>query len=174
MSKDLATGNDTDQKPPLKNLSFIKRFRNLCRGSLQDHHSGVLTDKGYIRTMTAPILVVDDSQTLRLSLVKMISDLGFTTIEAGSGLEGLEALQANPEIQLVLSDYNMPDMNGIEMINQIKSVDQIKHVKCVIVTSIGKEGNALLQAAKEAGVIAWITKPVQKKQLQNLISKLGI
>jgi len=124
--------------------------------------------------MAGPILIVDDSQTLRMSLIKMISDLGFSAVEAGSGLEGLEVLQANPDIHLVLSDYNMPDMNGIEMVNKIKSIDTLKHVKCVIVTSIGKEGNALLQAAKEAGVVAWITKPVQKRQLENLITKLGV
>ena len=120
------------------------------------------------------VLVVDDSKTIRMTISKMLRDIGIANLEASTGDEALEILQENPHIKLVLADYNMPDLNGIEMVNRIKKDQNLKHISCVMVTSIGVGAEKLLKSAKEAGVVAWLTKPVNKRQLESLVEKLGV
>ncbi|NRA45359.1 MAG: response regulator [Oligoflexales bacterium] len=124
--------------------------------------------------MAPVVLVVDDSKTVRMTMSKMLRDLGLAAAEASTGDEGLRLLRENPQVKLVLADYNMPDLNGIEMVKRIKSDQDLKHIHCVMVTSIGVEADRLLEIAKDAGVIAWLTKPVNRRQLKSLALKLGV
>ena len=124
--------------------------------------------------MESVVLVVDDSKTVRLTTSKILKDLGFATLEASTGDEGLSLLRENPHVKLVLADYNMPDLNGIEMVDFIKKDKDLAHIFCVMVTSMGTESDRLLNAAKDAGVVAWLTKPVSRKSIASLVEKLGV
>lgn len=123
--------------------------------------------------MTNPLfLIVDDSKTVRLKTVGLIKKLGYECLQAETGQEGLEKLRENNDIQIILTDFNMPDMNGIEMVSLIKNDKQRKHIHCVMVTSMGKEGKTLMEAAKLAGAVAWLQKPLLLEQLKLLMEKL--
>ncbi|MFK7824665.1 MAG: response regulator [Oligoflexales bacterium] len=124
--------------------------------------------------MESVVLVVDDSKTVRLTTSKMLQELGFSILEASTGDEGLRLLRKNPHVKLVLADYNMPDLNGIEMIDFIKKDESLTHIFCVMVTSMGTEADKLTKTAKDAGVVAWLKKPINKRQLASLVEKLGV
>ena len=67
-------------------------------------------------------LVIDDSRAVRMLIGKILRDLGFHVSEAGNGREGLEKLRGNPEIRLVLVDWNMPIMDGLEATRNIVKI----------------------------------------------------
>ena len=69
----------------------------------------------------AKILIVDDSETLRLELKQSLEGAGHHIVEGSDGLEGLNEAKANSDIQLIISDYNMPQMDGYEVCRRLKS-----------------------------------------------------
>jgi two-component system chemotaxis response regulator CheY len=73
------------------------------------------------------ILVVDDSSTMRRIIVNTLGRLGYKdVVQAADGVEAWEALQANPDIGVVITDWNMPNMNGLELVKKIRAQDKYK------------------------------------------------
>lgn len=119
--------------------------------------------------MAKKVLVVDDNATIRSLSRKVLEGIGFEVSEAEDGQAGLEAAQADG-FQLVLADINMPRMNGIEMITEIRKLDAYKRVPVLIIST---ENNAqIMQKGKAAGANGWLVKPFQREKLLGILQKL--
>lgn len=105
----------------------------------------------------AHVLVVDDSSTLREIVASFLSKNGFEVAIAIDGRDGLRKLQTDPGIRLVLSDINMPHMDGLTMAEKIRNDLGNRDVRIVMLTT---EDNANMRArGKAIGVTGWIVKP---------------
>ncbi|MBC7465029.1 MAG: response regulator [Bdellovibrio sp.] len=111
----------------------------------------------------AKILIVDDSMTIRKVLRMMLQNEGHEFIEAVDGIEGLSKFEQTPGIQLVLTDVNMPNMDGLTMCERLRQTEIGKDVTIFVIST---EGNTELKLrAKAAGVSGWMTKPPQADKL---------
>jgi two-component system chemotaxis response regulator CheY len=113
--------------------------------------------------MAKTILVVDDSGTVRQQVSMALKQAGFETAEAADGREGLAMVDSNRKIDMVISDVNMPNMNGLEMVEKIKSKPENKALPILMLTTEGQP--SMIKRAKEAGAVGWIVKPFNASQL---------
>lgn len=119
----------------------------------------------------AKIMIVDDSESLRDQLKKSLEGAGHQVIEGCDGVDGLEKLQANPDIRLVLCDVNMPRMDGLTMCQKARELPVFSRLPVVMLTT---EANPEMKArGKEAGVLAWITKPYVESKLLAAVEKIA-
>lgn len=122
--------------------------------------------------MAKTILVVDDSASLRRVVALALSNAGYDVIEAGDGVDGLAKLaQLNgKKVHLIISDVNMPRMDGIEFVTQLKQQGPYKFTPVIMLTTEGDD--EVKDAGRTAGAKAWIIKPFNPPQMLNAVSKL--
>jgi two-component system, chemotaxis family, chemotaxis protein CheY len=110
------------------------------------------------------ILIVDDSSTIRDQIkIAFAAKSEYQLVEAENGVQALEKLAATEGIRLVISDVNMPEMDGITMVKRIAADDKLKSIPIVMLTTeVSKE---LKEVAKTCGVRAWMVKPFQADKL---------
>ena len=114
-------------------------------------------------------LIVDDSPSVRQMVRLTLSGAGYGVVDAGNGSEGL-AKARTMNADLVLTDLNMPIMNGIEMIREIRKLPAYCGVPIIFLTT---ESDPQLKAqAKAAGATGWIVKPFQQDQLLGIVKKV--
>jgi two-component system chemotaxis response regulator CheY len=116
-------------------------------------------------------LVVDDSRSMRAIVGKQLRELGFTVEEAGSGQEALAALHAGP-VDLVLLDWNMPEMDGCEVLSLIRSEPRYKNVRVMMVTTESEMSQVAV--ALEAGANEYLMKPFDRNSLLEKLVLLGM
>ena len=114
-------------------------------------------------------LLVDDSRTHRMIIGQMLRAIGMEVLEAKNGLEALEQIKRNPDVELMLVDWNMPEMNGLDFIRAVRSQRAYDAVPILMVTSEA-QGEQVTQAlganrAKEVEPIHLGHVPVQQHQL---------
>ena len=115
------------------------------------------------------ILTVDDSPSVRQMIKMVLGQAGHRVVEAGDGAQGLaQAKATSPD--MVIADLNMPVMNGLEMITQLRRLPSMMGVPIVFLTT--ESDDAIKQKAKAAGATGWITKPFKPEQLLSVVSKL--
>jgi len=115
------------------------------------------------------ILIVEDSATTRALIRAVIEDLGdFNIVEAGSGFEALKLLPTQ-EFNLVMTDVNMPDINGLELIHFIKSNPRYSHIPLIIVSTERSEEDKKRGIA--LGAMSYITKPFKAQELQEVVKQ---
>ena len=119
--------------------------------------------------MSKTILTIDDSASVRQMVSMTLSAAGHTIIEAGDGAEGYSKAIAQP-VHAVLTDLNMPVMNGIEFIRKYRQHPSSKGVPIILLTTESDE--ELKRQAKEAGATGWIVKPFKQDQLVAVIKKV--
>ena len=116
------------------------------------------------------ILVVDDFATMRRILKNNLRQLGFSDIlEAEDGQLALEELKKN-KVDLIISDWNLPNMNGLELLKAVRGVESLKQIPFVMVTAEGQKDN-VMEAAK-AGVSYYIVKPFTPETLEEKLKKV--
>mgnify|MGYP000743019057 CR=1 FL=1 len=116
------------------------------------------------------ILVVDDSEIIRVQLKNDLIAQGYEVLEADNGLNGLDLVAKNKDIKLIISDVNMPEMDGPSMCKRLHQNPDSTHIPIVMLTT---QSNPELKAScKEHGVIAWITKPYKLKGLLMGVEKI--
>ncbi len=116
------------------------------------------------------ILMVDDMASMRSVICHILSELGYSgTEQAKDGVEALRKLR-NATFDFVISDWNMPNMNGQELLENIRNDDGLKHIPVLMVTA-ETERSVVINAAKK-GVNAYIVKPFTPQQLQEKITKI--
>jgi two-component system chemotaxis response regulator CheY len=118
------------------------------------------------------ILVVDDSSTMRRIIVNTLARLGYKDVVQGAdGVEAWDAMQTNPDIGVVITDWNMPNMNGLELVKKIRAEEKYIDIPIIMVTTEG--GKAEVITALKAGVNNYIVKPftpqVLKEKLQAVL-----
>ena len=116
------------------------------------------------------ILIVEDSATTRSLIRAVIEEVGdFNIVEASTGFEALKLLPTQ-EIDLVVTDINMPDINGLELINFVKSNPRYAHIPLIIVTTERSEEDKKRGIA--LGAAAYVTKPFKAPELQDIIRSI--
>ncbi|MCH2192278.1 MAG: response regulator [Pseudobacteriovorax sp.] len=119
--------------------------------------------------MGKKIMIVDDSKTIRQQVSFTLTKGGYEVIEAEDGQDGIDKLKANSDVAMVISDVNMPNMNGLEMVEKLKSDGST--VPVIMLTTEG--ASDLIQRAKDAGAKGWLVKPFQPDQLVAAVSKIA-
>jgi two-component system chemotaxis response regulator CheY len=102
-------------------------------------------------------LVIDDSRTMRTLVGRALKEFSYSVVEAASAQEGLDQLRANPQIELVMVDWNMPEMSGIQFVRALRADPSIAKVRVVMVTAESKLNQ--IQEALEAGADEYLMKP---------------
>jgi two-component system chemotaxis response regulator CheY len=119
--------------------------------------------------MSKSILIVDDSASIRQVVSITLKGAGYDVVEAADGKEGLEKLDGR-KIHLIISDVNMPNMDGISMVKEIKQMPAYKFTPIIMLTTEGSDDKK--QQGKDAGAKAWIVKPFQPAQMLQAVSML--
>ena len=123
--------------------------------------------------MMSKALVVDDSRTIRTIIKRILIDLGFQVCEAGNGVEALKVMEAEKnQIDLVLADWNMPEMNGLDLLKQLRQDPELASLKVIMVTTETELDNMV--SALEAGANEYVKKPITKDILTEKLELVGI
>ncbi|MAT83497.1 MAG: response regulator [Gammaproteobacteria bacterium] len=119
----------------------------------------------------AKILIVDDMQTMRRLLRSALNDLGYTNVvDADGGASALSLLESG-DFSLLITDWNMPGMEGIDLLKAVRANDKLKSLPVLMVTAEAKK-EQILEAA-EAGVNGYVVKPFQPAQLKDKLDRVG-
>jgi len=119
--------------------------------------------------MSKTILVVDDSASLRQIVSIALKGAGYEVIEGCDGQDGLNKLKGQ-KVHLIVSDVNMPNMDGLTMVKTIKGMPEYKFTPVIMLTT--ESGEDKKSAGKEYGVRAWMVKPFKPDQMLDAVSKL--
>ncbi len=123
---------------------------------------GVSTDS-YLLQIPTPmtkLMIVDDSSTMRKIIMRVLRQAEISVdaiLEAGNGIEALEQLAANDDIGIILSDVNMPEMNGLELVKKVRETKDSSQLPIIMVTTEG--GDAMREQAIGEGANGYICKP---------------
>jgi len=113
-------------------------------------------------------LVVDDSSTMRRIICNTLQASGYSdVVEAGDGVEGLDVFEKNPDVNIILTDWNMPNMNGLEFLSKVRETN--KEIPIVMVTTEAEKQNVV--TAIKAGANNYIVKPFTPEVLKEKIGQ---
>lgn len=119
--------------------------------------------------MVRKIMLVDDAASVRQVVGIALRRAGYETVEASNGKEALSLLDAG-KVDLIISDLNMPVMNGIEFVKGVKQHPTSKFTPVVMLTTEGQKEK--MEQGRAAGAKAWILKPFTPAQLLDVVAKL--
>lgn len=119
--------------------------------------------------MPASILAVDDSASMRQMVSFTLRSAGYEVVEAADGVEALDIARDRP-VNLVLTDVNMPNMDGISLIRELRGLPDYRFTPLLMLTT--ESGSDKKQQGREAGATGWIVKPFNPDQLLNTISRV--
>jgi two-component system chemotaxis response regulator CheY len=119
--------------------------------------------------MSKTILTIDDSASIRQMVVMTLASAGHEVIEAINGADGYTKATTNT-VHAVITDLNMPVLNGIEFIRKYRQHPSSKGVPIILLTT--ESDDELKRQAKEAGATGWIVKPFKQDQLLSVIKKV--
>ena len=113
------------------------------------------------------IMLVDDSATILLSISSILSKAGYAVEKASNAEAALQKFKAGVKINLLITDLNMPGMNGIELIKEVRKLPAYKFVPILFLTTESQQSKKL--EAKASGASGWIVKPATADELLNTI-----
>ncbi len=116
------------------------------------------------------LMIVDDSSTMRKIIKRVLRQAEIAVeniVEAGNGVEALEQLAANPDVGLILSDVNMPEMNGIDLVKKLREDHAKETLPVIMVTTEG--GEAMVSSAMESGANGYVTKPFTPDSIRSAL-----
>ena len=116
------------------------------------------------------VLVVDDSEVVRQQVGTCLASSDFKVVEAGDGIDALARLDAHPDVAIVILDINMPRMNGLEMLEEMRKRGLISKLPVLVLTT--EADPALVARAKQAGAKGWVVKPLKGDLLLAAVKKL--
>ncbi len=120
--------------------------------------------------LSMKILIVDDFATMRRILKNILKQLGFTNItEADDGTTALEELE-KIKFDMIISDWNMPKMTGLDFLKTVRSKDEFKHIPFLMVTAEAQKQNVI--EAVKAGVSNYVVKPFTAEQISDKLNKI--
>lgn len=122
--------------------------------------------------MSKTILIVDDSKTVRNLVAFIMKKEGFKVVTAEDGLDGLEKLYSSEKIDLIVSDINMPRMDGFTFIKSVREQEAYRDIPIVVLSTEGQEKD--IQAGLSIGANMYMVKPAQpEKMVKNIKMLLG-
>ena len=117
-------------------------------------------------------LVVDDSRTMRRIVAKILEGLGYETSQAENGQEALDALQQGDAVDLVTVDWNMPVMDGLELVGHVRKNRDLRSVTLMMVTTEAEQSQIVRALA--AGAHEYLIKPFTAEELRAKLDLLGL
>jgi len=120
------------------------------------------------------ILSIDDSKTIRATVKSIVDVIGIELLEAADGLEGLKVVEENPDgIDLILLDWEMPNMNGYEFLKTIKNDSRFRSIPVIMLTTISQK-ERMIEAIR-TGAKQYLTKPFTSEMLlTKIVQALGL
>ena len=119
--------------------------------------------------MGKTILTADDSASMRQMVTFTLKGAGYEVVEAVDGKDGLSMISKS-KVDMIITDLNMPNMDGIEMIRNVRTMAQYKFIPIILLTTESQDGKK--KEGKAAGATGWITKPFKPEQLLAVIKKV--
>ncbi len=119
--------------------------------------------------MTKTILIVDDSESIREVVNFTLEKSGYNVLSADDGTEAIKHLDGK-HIDLIITDLHMPKMNGIELIKEVRKINEYKYTPILYLTTESQHSKKM--EAKEAGATGWIIKPFMPEKLISAIKKI--
>ena len=113
-------------------------------------------------------MTADDSASMREMITFTLKNAGYQIVEAVDGSDAL-AKVAGVSVQMLITDLNMPNMDGIELIRQVRALPQYKYIPIIMLTTESQD--AKKQAGRTAGASGWIVKPFRSEQLVMVVKK---
>jgi two-component system chemotaxis response regulator CheY len=120
--------------------------------------------------MAKNILIVDDSESIRAVVSIALRSEGYNVIIGEDGQHGLELLLENESVNLIISDLNMPRMDGITFLKEVRKLEKFKYLPILILTTESQESKKM--EAKNSGATGWIIKPFVKEKLLAVVKKV--
>jgi two-component system, chemotaxis family, chemotaxis protein CheY len=120
--------------------------------------------------MKKTALIVDDSPTMRQMVAFTLTNAGFTVIEAEHGKDAVRKVTGRPKLDIVVTDLNMPEMDGIALIKELRKLSSFKFTPILMLTTESAADKK--QAGREAGATGWIVKPFNPEVLLKTIAKV--
>lgn len=118
------------------------------------------------------IMVIDDSNTIRMSVQHTLKELGYPITQAENGSDGLNKIQglsdSGEDVALCIVDVNMPEMDGISFVKEFRKNDRFTPV--IILTT--ESGSDRIEEGKQAGASGWLVKPFEPAALKNTVQRL--
>lgn len=119
--------------------------------------------------MPKQILIVDDSESIREILSFSLSNAGYQVLVATDGLDALKYFDGRP-IDLLLTDYHMPNMNGLELTVKVRQIENYKFVPILVLTT--EKQVEIMREAKDSGATGWLLKPFNTEKLLQTLRKV--
>lgn len=119
--------------------------------------------------MSKTVLTVDDSASIRQMVAFTLKSAGYTVIEAADGQEGLDKAKANA-VSLVLTDQNMPKMDGLTLIKTLRGLPQYKTTPILMLTT--ESSDAMKAQGRACGATGWLVKPFDPQKLLEVVKKV--
>jgi two-component system chemotaxis response regulator CheY len=119
--------------------------------------------------MAKTVLCVDDSASIRQMVGFTLKSAGYEVVEAGDGMDGLDKAKAR-SVNLVLTDQNMPRMDGLTLIKSLRALPQYKSVPILMLTTESSE--SMKSAGRAAGATGWLVKPFDPQKLIEVVKKV--
>ncbi|MCE2742697.1 MAG: response regulator [Fluviicola sp.] len=120
--------------------------------------------------MAKNILIVDDSESIREVVGLALRSEGYNVVVGVDGQHGLELLLENKNVNLIISDLNMPRLDGISFLKEVRKLDAFKYLPILILTTESQETKKI--EAKNSGATGWIIKPFVKEKLLAVVKKV--
>jgi two-component system, chemotaxis family, chemotaxis protein CheY len=120
--------------------------------------------------MPKKILVVDDSAAIRQSISFILKQEGYDTVEATDGQEALNMLGSIEALDLIITDVNMPNLDGIGFIKKAREIAKFKFTPILVLTT--ESQGSKMNEGKEAGATGWIVKPFNSDKLLGIVKKV--
>jgi two-component system, chemotaxis family, chemotaxis protein CheY len=120
--------------------------------------------------MPKKILVIDDSAAIRQSISFILNQEGYETVEATDGLEALNMLGSIGALDLMITDVNMPNLDGIGFIKKAREMEKYKFTPILVLTT--ESQGSKMNEGKEAGATGWIVKPFNSEKLLGIVKKV--
>lgn len=131
------------------------------------HASGAANPKHESTQTMNKVLIVDDSATMRKIITRVLRQAEIpcaSVVEAGNGVEGMARLASDPDIDLILSDINMPEMNGVDFVKAVRATRAKESLPMIMVTTEG--GEAMMNNALALGANGYVTKPFTPESIR--------
>jgi len=128
------------------------------------------SDRSWEEDMSKTALVVDDSPTMRQMVALTLTNAGFKVVEAEHGKDAVNKVAGGSKMDIVVTDLNMPEMDGITLIKELRKMAAFKFTPILMLTTESAEDKK--KAGKEAGATGWIVKPFNPELMLKVIAKV--
>lgn len=120
--------------------------------------------------MAKTILIVDDTKSIIAVMKTVLKVAGYNILTASDGVEGMKVLNSGEKVDLIITDLNMPNMDGIQFIWEIRKLKEHAYTPICMLTTENEQER--LEEGETVSTDAWITKPIQPNRVLNIVSEI--